>query len=962
MSNSTEQKIVKIIADGKQAEASINQITRAVSALNRERNKQKVGSDGYKEMSKDLAGLNARLTTARNEVKNLDSASKKFWSNAKTIGAGVVGGNFITAAISGIGQVFSSTFDHMKKLSDEYANIRKVTGLSQDQVKDLDSTLKNLNTKTGRSELRSWAVEAGKLGEEGVNNIAKFVKEADMIGVALGEDLGEGAVTTIARLSKIFKVSMLEIGSALNEIGASSAATEAYQVDFLNRMAGTGPTVKLAADELLGYSATLENMGQSAEVSGTALSKFFIEFIKDVEKFGQIAGMQKGKLTDLLNSQGTNAAFMAFLENLKKNKNGAQQMAGALDEMQIDGARSVGVFLSLANSIDDVAQNQAIANTAIKEGTSLTNEFNIKNETFAAKWEKVKKVLSSIFMEGPIGSGVKKMIDLFVRLGTSFANTFGDIKTDAQLLTDELVKMGDLQRQMNDDFEILKRGNLSLDARKELIKQINQNYKEYLPNLISEKSSLEELTAAQESANKAFDRSIFLKITQSKLEEQQKKLIDAQISLKNKELALARLNEKITVNDDIKATTGVSGKAYQKNLLNLQTDEQLKKDIESAKKQVEDLGQIMDELAKDKFKKSVTELLDEKINSGGVGKVGGVSAVKSSKTTKINQDLIDDAKQDVDIQIRRNNPDAPTVDPVDEEFKQRIETERKNDKKLDDIENQRQREKLNRAADYAQDVSNIYFEIQRQRQQAELNREIKHLEAMRYAELDNKNLTEAQKEKINAEYDAKRKALLEDNWEKEQRAKIAQIGMDTAVAAVKAFTVDPTGILSGIVIANGLLQASNVANTPMPQFAMGGLTGVVGASDGRKYQAQNIGSFKNGGSINKPSFGLIGEQGSELVVPNWLYQAPRMANTMQALEGMINNTRPFASGGNTSEPIGFSPKDDKEMKQLLKMNAAMLNILNLSLKNGIVAETIYDRVAEEKYKNRNEKAKVLSEL
>jgi TP901 family phage tail tape measure protein len=975
MSNSTEQKVVKIIADGKQAEASINQITRAVSALNRERNKEKVGSERYKDLSKDLAGLNQRLVTARNEVKKLDTASKKFWGNFKTIAAGVVGGSLITSAIQGIGGFINKIIDKQKELSDSYANIRKVTGLTLEQVSDLDKKLSGIDTRTGRKELRELAVEAGKLGISGVNDIARFVKEADQIRVALGEDLGEGAVTTLGRLSNIFKVSLLEIGSAINEIGANSAATEAYQVDFLNRMAGTGPTVKLAADELLGYSATLENMGQSAEVSGTALSKFFLEFIKDTEKFGRIAGMQKGVLTEVFNSKGTNAAFLAFLENLKKSKSGAVQMAQALDEMGIDGSRSTGVFLALSNSIEDVHKQQAIANKGLTEGISLTNEFNIKNDTFAAKWEKLmKSIQGSIQNSG--------LVKFFNNILTSFVE-FSTVTMTVNDEINEMVKgMLEIQTAMNIDLDILKENNLSQEARKDLIKQVNEAYGEYLPNLLTEKSTIEEITKAQEFANKALERNMFIKVGQKKLEEQQNKLLEAQTNLKLKEIALARLEKEMVVDDQIRATTGVSTKDYKKGLINVQSTDTLKKDIAAAQRNVEDLTAAIDALSSEKYGKSFTELASDAIHGG---EKGAESLKKSKKalteTEKHNKKVFVLNKELIDaLNAYRSEWEKIQKSPMSAEKKEFLAQPEKFDGtkinkdisvEVENLRAQKRQEQEDEKRAQNQMIMDNSIMLGEQlidgtmnhiatKNRMEMEATLKHLEAKREAELSQANLTERQKMEIELRYENQRKQVLNENAKRERNAALWRIGIDTAVAAVKALSTDPTGILTAFAIAQGIAQAGFVSAQPIPQYFKGGVTG---AQDGKLYNAQNIGSFSGGGIYNQPSVGLIGERGAELVIPNWLYKSPKMVNTMGALESMIYNAKPFADGGSTapvmSSAAGF---DDREIKALFKMNVAMINSLNKTLESGIIAKTFYDRVEYEKFTNRNEKVKSISKL
>ena len=119
---------------------------------------------------------------------------------------------------------------------------------------------------------------AGKLGISGSENIKNFVKQADQIKVALGEDLGDDAILQIGKIAEAFKTEMINIGSAINSVGSNSMAQEQFLVDFTSRMQGTGVTANIAAADLIGYGATLDSLGLQAEMSATALNKFFIDF------------------------------------------------------------------------------------------------------------------------------------------------------------------------------------------------------------------------------------------------------------------------------------------------------------------------------------------------------------------------------------------------------------------------------------------------------------------------------------------------------------------------------------------------------------------------------------------------------------------------------------------------------------------------------------------------------------
>lgn len=71
------------------------------------------------------------------------------------------------------------------------ANVRKFTGLADDEVKELNEDFKKMDTRTSREDLNKLAEEAGRLGKSSKEDVLGFVKAADQINVALDE-LGDG--------------------------------------------------------------------------------------------------------------------------------------------------------------------------------------------------------------------------------------------------------------------------------------------------------------------------------------------------------------------------------------------------------------------------------------------------------------------------------------------------------------------------------------------------------------------------------------------------------------------------------------------------------------------------------------------------------------------------------------------------------------------------------------------------
>jgi TP901 family phage tail tape measure protein len=1028
MATKKEEKIVKIITDGKQAEASINQITKAVSALSRERNKMKRDDPGYGKMTEDLQALNGKLSAAKNEVKALDTASTGFWGNFKTMAAGVAGGNFLSTIANGFKEFAIEMVARQAQLSDAYADIRKVTGLTMDGVKDLDEELAGLNTRTSQDELRNLAAEAGKLGKSGIKDIKQFVMEADQLKVALGEDLGEDAITDVGRLSEIFHTSILEMGSAINEIGAQSAATEGYQVDFLNRMAGTGPTAQLAAADLLGYSATLENMGQTAEVSGTAMSKFFVDFVKDGEKFGSIAGMQKGAITEMLNSKGTNAAFLAFLENMKKSKTNTQAFMQALDEMGIDGSRSIGVFLALANSTEEVAKQQAIANQAITEGTSLTNEFNIKNETFAAKLEKGWKAIDYAMMN----SGVAKMI---TRVVSAFADLVTEVDSAEKQFNDMIATEKNLQEQMNIDIQILKENKIGQETRKELINQINEAYKSYLPSLLTEKSTLEDITKAQLEANKAFEKGILIKTYEKDLQAAQSKVLEKQKILVNTELRKQRLDKDKSKwgSDQQREVTGTGYNEYQKQLLQLSNVTQ--EEVDAARKEYEEVMELYNQIAQQAYGKSIFDLIHEKVSGNpdnpamtGDGTNLGkkeldqikrdreeayrmmqdyqkkISVLKATsdwqandrsiladyeaEKEKINNLKITQAEKDellkqaeekrYQMMVDYDKKHADTTELVmqtaaermmaidvslskekvelqKKELQERLKLIRDHEQKVKQLRKEKIRES-------SAELQNLAFNLLDTENQKKFGALVNDLDRRRDAELNNANLTEEARSKINKRYDDERREIMNRQAKADKNMAMFRIAMDTAVAAVSAYKTDPTGILSGLIVLQGAIQAAAVAAQALPQYFDGGVTG---AKDGKTYYPKNLSSISGGGVIGGPSVGLFGERGPELVIPNYLYEEPRLANTMMALESMIASGRLPDAGRSAQGSSATAPGNNNELMQIVAMNTMAINSLQEQLRTGIIGKISWNRTDRDeldKYNQRIDTVKALSKL
>lgn len=356
--------------------------------------------------------LNAELLECRKrfaELAKQSQSTKAVLSNTFTnIGNISIGIKALIDIASGLWNKTEQAREAWLQYDEALVDAMKTTGLSRDEIEELSAELKKFDTRTAQNELLSLARVGGKLGLSGKEDLLEFVSAADKINVALKEDLGgdaEAAIGQIGKLVDIFQLkgqmglerAMLSVGSAINELGAASTANEGYIVNFTNRLAGIAPNASISIDKILGLASTLDANAQAAETAATAIGQTITAMFKKTETFAQIAKMPFEEFRNLLETD-VNAALIKVLEGMKGDQ-GLFDIVDAMGEMHLNGQRATTVLGALANNVDMLKTQQQLANEAFQEGTSLTNEFNTKNESATAIQDKLKKRITETSVE-----------------------------------------------------------------------------------------------------------------------------------------------------------------------------------------------------------------------------------------------------------------------------------------------------------------------------------------------------------------------------------------------------------------------------------------------------------------------------------------------------------------------------------------------------------------------------------
>lgn len=413
---------------------SIRMVQKRVRELDRELSNMSKDAPGYAAKFREFEHASKYLHELKGEIQGVDKAmhgqvrskSGSFFSNIKSIAAGVLVGNTVQAGLDRLSGYFSNLVSGNAKLSDALADVEKNTGLTTKQVAILNKELSKINTRTPRMELLKMASVLGKQGE---NVTKEAIENIDKIAVALGDDFDGGAETITEELSVLrnnlndFKTQdyakdVLNLGNALNVLSAEGIAKAPVLVDMTTRMAGVGSAFGVTTDQILGTAATFEQLGIETEKGSTAFVRILQFMTKNVKAYAEIAefaGIKQKDFVELVNKDIV-AAFMKVSEGAKIAGKDNVKFGQVLQMLNADGSGTGEVLSKLSSNSQLYAEKIKLAGEALQKTDSITDEFNKKNNNLAGILDKVGKRMLSWFSNSTIKEGLTTVFTLFGEL------------------------------------------------------------------------------------------------------------------------------------------------------------------------------------------------------------------------------------------------------------------------------------------------------------------------------------------------------------------------------------------------------------------------------------------------------------------------------------------------------------------------------------------------------------------
>ena len=411
--------------------ASLEDLQKAAAQLQEELSKTGRDAKKYVEKSMDLRRVNEQI----NEVKrSWQEHDNQIVATIKRLTSYVLVYAGFNEVVGRIKQLYQANL----QLSDSLADIEKTTGLSTESVAELSREIDSIDTRTAQQELHDLAYEAGKLGISAKEDVLGFVKAGNQLLVALGEDLGGAeAVRQLMKVNAILgetqklgvEKALLATGSAINEISQTSRASAGPIVDIVTRIGAIGEAAGLSMSNLIALGGTVDALGQNAEMSGTALNTFISTLTSNTTEVAQAVGLSDDYLKSLINQGKTMEAIIAVFEKMNA-MGGLDVLAPIMKDLGSDGERIKQVLVTLSSGVDELKAQVFTSSRAFKEATSVTDEYNIKNENAMAIMQRMGNAIKESF----INSGFVEWLTDVLRYISSIPNRFERGETFIRLM------------------------------------------------------------------------------------------------------------------------------------------------------------------------------------------------------------------------------------------------------------------------------------------------------------------------------------------------------------------------------------------------------------------------------------------------------------------------------------------------------------------------------------------------
>jgi len=333
-----------------------------------------------------------------------------FHTQTATAGLGGIGtllgtmANPATAAalaVTALGGALVNSAQSAAAWETSMTGVAKTTGLGGSDLAELSDQLLTMSTNmpVAASGLAEIAQAGGSLGIA-KEELAGFTEVAAQMGVGF-EMSAEQAATSGAKILNAFGQEMntenlRSLGSVVNAMGDSFAATEPQVLDFLNRASFLNTTMGQSIPQVAALGTTLVSAGMEAEVAATGIKSAINMLTSETSKKGGMDNWAKLMGTDVDTLKGKIAEDLNG--TLIETANVIAGMADPTERFQAAvaaaGTEGAPALLKLAGAGEDYAKALGMSNEEWENATSLQKTYDAQMSTVTSQWTIFTNTLS----------------------------------------------------------------------------------------------------------------------------------------------------------------------------------------------------------------------------------------------------------------------------------------------------------------------------------------------------------------------------------------------------------------------------------------------------------------------------------------------------------------------------------------------------------------------------------------
>ncbi len=401
------------------------QLRKALQAVNREISRSSESSGKLPQLRKQMEALKAQIDKNTGAIHKQGGA----WNTAMKNLTAYVG---LFSVFNHIKDLVTGAIKKNLEYSGSLTDIRKVSDLTMDQVKQLSTELAKIDTRTSVDGLAQLAYQGAKLGmgKYGVEGMAQFVKAADKINVAIGEEMGEEALPALSKMVEVMGLipkmgidkAMEATGSAMFKLSSTSTSTSNDIVEFSKRLTGVARTAGITIDQLLALGSASSSMMLMPEVASTAMGKFIVALQKNHNLIAKELGIPDETIKNLYASGHAMDAIVLVLEKMR-DKGNMNALGGIFKDLGSDGQRLVTAMVTMSKNVDMLKDHLYESQKAFEEASAVTDEYNMQQQSAIGILERANNLWEKAFVNPDGVDAVKGMAEWWYEMSKTMTNS-----------------------------------------------------------------------------------------------------------------------------------------------------------------------------------------------------------------------------------------------------------------------------------------------------------------------------------------------------------------------------------------------------------------------------------------------------------------------------------------------------------------------------------------------------------